>query len=208
MKDLFNSVIDILVTLIEKLGYFGVFFGMLLESTPIPIPSEVIMIPAGIAAAKGIFNIYLVTFLGIIGNVLGAVICYYISLYFGRTFIKKFGKYFFLKFEVIEKMEKFFNKYGSISVFIGRLLPGFRHFISIPAGLAKMNFKLFLFYTTAGSIIWTSVLSLLGYFVGDHQHIIEDYLGEILLIILISIALILTIYFSYKRFSNNNNSHL
>lgn len=204
MREIFHTAIDFLVTIIEKLGYFGVFFGMLLESTPIPIPSEVIMIPAGIAAAKGVVDIYLVTILGIFGNVCGAVICYFISLYFGRSFIKRFGKYFFLKFEVVDKMELFFKKHGSLSVFIGRLLPGFRHFISIPAGLAKMDFKLFLFYTTIGSTIWTSILSFLGYFVGDNQELIEDHLGEIAAVTFALILVTLLLYILYKRLQNKS----
>ncbi len=198
MQALFHETVNILVDIVEKFGYFGIFFGMLLESTPVPIPSELIMIPAGIAAAKGIVNIYLVIFLGILGNVFGAAICYYISLYFGRKFIVKFGKYFFLKTEIIEKMENFFKRHGPISVFIGRLLPGFRHFISIPAGLAKMNIRLFYLYTILGSTIWTSILSTIGYFIGDNQDLVEKYLHELFEIVVISILIIGACYFLFK----------
>jgi len=198
MQALFHETVNILVDIVEKFGYFGIFFGMLLESTPVPIPSELIMIPAGIAAAKGIVNIYLVIFLGILGNVFGAAICYYISLYFGRKFIVKFGKYFFLKTEIIEKMENFFKRHGPISVFIARLLPGFRHFISIPAGLAKMNIRLFYLYTILGSTIWTSILSTIGYFIGDNQDLVEKYLHELFEIVVISILIIGACYFLFK----------
>ncbi len=205
MQELFHKTIDILIDIISQLGYLGIFFGMLIESTPIPIPSELIMIPAGIAATKGIFNIYIVTFLGILGNVIGAAICYHISFIFGHKFIVRFGKYFFLKESAINKMQLFFARHGSLSVFIGRLLPGFRHFISIPAGLAKMNFKLFYLYTILGSTIWTSILSMIGYIVGDNQEIIEQNLSMIMVAIIVIIKLIILVYFLYKKYQKHNN---
>lgn len=206
MVDLFHATVDLLVSLVEQLGYFGIFLGMLLESTPVPIPSEAIMIPAGIAASKGIVDIYWVTILGIVGNICGAAICYYISLHFGRKIILKYGKYFFLKPSIIEKMEIFFAKYGPISVFIGRLLPGFRHFISIPAGLARMDVKLFFIYTTAGSAIWTSILSLFGFFIGENEDLVSEYIHEISIALVITLVVGLALYLISKKiyFKNRN----
>ena len=172
MHEFIHNFIETIVIFINEIGYLGIFIGMFLESTIIPIPSEIIMIPAGIASAKGVMNIYIATLVGTIGNIAGAVFSYYLALTLGRRIILKIGKYFFIKPETIIKIEEFFKKHGPLSVFIGRLLPGFRHFISLPAGLAKMNFKLFLFYTSIGATIWTSILSFSGYLIGENQELI------------------------------------
>jgi membrane protein DedA with SNARE-associated domain len=158
------------------------------------------MIPAGIASAKGVMNIYLVTLVGIIGNISGAVFSYYLALTLGRKIILKIGKYFFIKHETIEKIEVFFKKHGPLSVFIGRLLPGFRHFISLPAGLAKMDFKLFLFYTSLGATIWTSILSFSGYLIGENQDLIIKYIKELSIFFVIFCLLLMLSIITYKKF--------
>jgi membrane protein DedA with SNARE-associated domain len=186
-------------------GYLGIFIGMFIESTIIPLPSELIMIPAGIASSKGLMNIYLVIFYGIFGNFLGAIFSYYLAYSIGRSFLFKVGKYFFLKTTTIIKIEDFFKKYGSISVFFGRLLPGFRHFISIPAGIAKMNIKLFIIYTIAGSTIWTIILAILGYFIGENHELIGQYIKEIAGIIFGICSIILIYYFFFKKYQIKNN---
>lgn len=198
MHSLFNSLVEVTVSIISQIGYLGIFIGMFLESTLIPIPSEVIMIPAGIAAAKGGMNIYIATIAGILGNIGGAVFSYYLALFVGNPILLRIGKYFFVKETTILKIEKFFQNHGPISVFIGRLLPGFRHFISLPAGLAKMDIKLFFIYTAAGSAIWTTILSALGFFIGEQQELIEKYLHEIIIIAAISCVAILAAYIFLK----------
>ena len=199
MHALFDSIIHSLVLIASELGYFGVFIGMFLESTIIPIPSELIMIPAGISAAQGGMNIYILTFVGILGNVLGAIFSYFISISLGRTILLKFGRYFLVKEKTIIKIENFFQTYGGASVFIARLLPGFRHFISIPAGIAKMNFAKFTFYTTAGSAIWTSILAYLGFFIGENQELIGQYVHRIILISALLCIGVLGIYYFKKK---------
>lgn len=181
MHSLFDSVIHLLTNFINQIGYLGIFIGMFLESTLVPLPSELIMIPAGISAAQSGMNIYIVTLAGISGNVLGAVFSYYLAILIGRPLLFSLGKFFLIRAETIIKMEKFFQNHGPISVFIGRLLPGFRHFISLPAGIAKMNLKSFFFYTAAGSTIWTSILVALGFFIGANQELIKDYLHQLIL---------------------------
>lgn len=193
MPEQFKQLIDFTAIVMNEIGYLGIFLGMFIESTIIPLPSELIMIPAGIASAKGLMNIYLVAFYGTLGNVLGAVFSYYLAFYIGRSFLFKAGKYFFVKPNTILKIEEFFKNHGAISVFIARLLPGFRHFISLPAGVAKMNIKLFCFYTTLGSAIWTTILAMLGYFIGDNEELIAKYLKEILTIIF-GILILITCY--------------
>ena len=198
MHEFIHNFIDYIVVFVNQIGYLGIFIGMFLESTIIPIPSEIIMIPAGIASAKGTMNIYIVTLVGTVGNIAGAVFSYYLALTLGRKIILKIGKYFFIKPETIVKIEVFFKKYGTISVFIGRLLPGFRHFISLPAGLAKMDFKLFLFYTSLGAIIWTSILSFSGYIIGENQELIIKYIKE-LSVGLVIFILLLAGFFLYRK---------
>jgi membrane protein DedA with SNARE-associated domain len=199
MHEFIHNFIDSIVVFINQVGYLGIFIGMFLESTVIPIPSEIIMIPAGIASAKGFMNIYIVTLVGTVGNIAGAVFSYYLALTLGRKIILKIGKYFFIKPETIVKIEEFFKKYGTISVFIGRLLPGFRHFISLPAGLAKMDFKLFLFYTSLGATIWTSILSFSGYFIGENQELIIKYIKELSIGFAIFILLLIAFLIYHKK---------
>ena len=199
MHELLSSAIEITVTLVNQIGYLGIFIGMFLESTLFPLPSELIMIPAGLAASKGSMNIYFVTIAGISGNVLGAIFSYYLALKIGHPLLLKIGKYFFVKEETIIKIEKYFADHGPISVFIGRLLPGFRHFISLPAGLAKMDIKLFFIYTLLGSTIWTSILSALGYFIGENQHLIEENLHELVIAAAVTCTALIAGYVFYKR---------
>ena len=198
MHAFFDSIITLLITFINQIGYFGIFIGMFLESTLVPIPSELIMIPAGIAAAQGGINIYVVTFVGTLGNIFGAIFSYFLAASIGRPLLLKIGKYFFVKESTIQKIEAFFKNHGPISVFIGRLLPGFRHFISLPAGIAKMNLKSFCFYTSLGSAIWTSCLAALGFFIGENQEIIGENLHKIIVICAVSCAVIIAAYIFLK----------
>ena len=203
MHEFIHNFIDNIVIFVNEIGYLGIFIGMFLESTIVPIPSEIVMIPAGIACAKGVMNIYLVTLVGTIGNISGAVFSYYLALTLGRKIILKIGKYFFIKPETIVKIEVFFKKHGPLSVFIGRLLPGFRHFISLPAGLAKMDFKLFLFYTSLGATIWTSILSFSGFLIGDNQDLIIKHIKELSIFFVTFCLLLILVIFSYKKNKKN-----
>ncbi len=199
MNSLFDTAVQLLIAFIDKIGYLGIFLGMFLESTVVPIPSELIMIPAGISAANGGFNIYLAVILGILGNVCGAIFSYYLAAIIGRTILFYIGKYFFVKAETIIKIESFFKNHGPISILIGRLLPGFRHFISLFAGIAKMDIKYFILYTVIGSSIWTSVLAFLGYLIGENQDAIKEYLHAIIIICAVVCILVLTVYFWIKK---------
>jgi len=198
MHSLFSSLITFLTNFIGEVGYLGIFIGMFLESTLVPLPSELVMIPAGLAAHAGVMNVYLALLVGVAGNVAGAVFSYYLAASIGRTILFRIGKYFFLKAETIIKIEKFFESHGPISIFIGRLLPGFRHFISIPAGVAKMDMKLFFIYTTLGSTIWNIVLISLGFFIGTNQQLIEKNLEGIVLGLLGVCALVVIGYIFLK----------
>ena len=200
MIEFIHQINSWLIEIIVKLGYFGIFLGMFLESTLVPIPSEAVMIPAGMAVAKQQLNFILVVFFGVFGNVLGAVFSYYLALWLGKPILLKVGRFFWIKPQTITKIEIFFLKYGEISVFVGRLLPGFRHFISIPAGIAKMNITKFLFYTTLGSTIWTTILVIFGYYFSLHQeYLLNNF--KIIIVFLIIILLLWTFY-KYKKSKN------
>lgn len=201
MHSFFDSFVTLLINFIDQIGYVGIFIGMFLESTVVPIPSEFIMIPAGISAAHGDTNIYIAIIVGVLGNVCGAVFCYYLAFSLGRGILIYIGKYFFVKLETITKIENFFINHGSISILIGRLLPGFRHFISLFAGIAKMDFRLFLFYTVTGSTIWTSTLVGLGFFIGENQETIKELLNTIIsaLVIFCFIAIGGYVFFKSRK---------
>ena len=194
---MFADIVKFIVETVGSLGYVGIFIMMFLESTVFPIPSEVVMIPAGYLAHKGEMNIYIVIILGALGSLCGALFNYYFALKFGRTFLMKYGKYFFVSQETIEKTEVFFKDHGHISTFSGRLIPGLRHYISLPAGLARMNLFVFCLYTTLGATIWVIILTILGYYIGDNEALVKEYLRYLIIGLLVFLILLGAWY--YKK---------
>ena len=186
-----------LVDLVFDWGYVGVFLLMAVESSFIPFPSEIVLIPAGYLASKGDMNLALILTSALGGSMVGAYTNYFLALTLGRKFLLRYGKYFFIKEETLLKMELFFDKHGSISTFIGRLIPGVRQLISVPAGLLKMDLKLFSIYTALGASIWASILMMLGYFIGQNQALIESYLQQITIGVIV--LLIVLVWYYYKR---------
>jgi len=189
-----HEIAETIVQYIGDMGYWGIFLLMFLESTFFPFPSEIIMIPAGYLAYKGEMNVYIVVLVGILGSVGGALFNYYLAVHFGRAFILKYGKYFFIKEETLDKLEAFFIKHGELSTFNGRLIPGIRQLISLPAGLARMNIAKFSFYSGLGAGIWVIVLVALGYLLGSNEELISEYLKSATLIALISVVFITAFY--------------
>jgi membrane protein DedA with SNARE-associated domain len=192
---LLASIVDFIVQTVGSLGYAGIFIMMFLESSFFPFPSEVVMIPAGYLAYKGEMNIYIAIIVGILGSLAGALFNYYLAVKFGRRFLIKYGKYFFIKEETITKMEEFFKSHGHISTFSGRLIPAVRQYISFPAGLARMNLFIFCIYTSLGAGIWVIILTLLGYFLGGNEALIKEYLHTIVIIILVLLAILALWYY-------------
>jgi membrane protein DedA with SNARE-associated domain len=131
---------------------------------------------------------------GILGSVAGALFNYYLAMHFGRKFILKYGKYFFIKEETLDKLEAFFIKHGDLSTFNGRLIPGIRQLISLPAGLARMNIVKFSFYSGLGAGIWVIVLVALGYVLGSNEALISEHLKTATLMALLSVVLITIFY--------------
>lgn len=204
---IFDLAISSLITFIGEIGYLGIFIGMFLESTPFPLPSELIMVPAGIAVSQGMMNLYLVIIFGSLGNLAGAVFSYFVAASVGRAILFRVGKYFFLKPAAIIKIENFFNSHGEISIFIGRIVIGMRHLVSLPAGVAKMNLTRFCIYTFLGSVIWSTALVVLGYFIGKNQDSIKQYLQILAIGAAIFCVILVAIYITY--FSNRRaNKHI
>ena len=196
-------------SLLNNLNYFTVWFLMLLESTVIPVPSELVVSPAAYHAAGGHLNIWLVILLATLGADCGATINYIAGYYLGRPIIYRFaeskwGKVCLLNRQKVEKSEAYFNNHGMFATITGRLLPGIRHLISIPAGLAKMHYGKFLLYTTIGAGIWNCILAFLGWYL--FSIVPEDTLGnaiesysEYIKYVLIGILLLAIMYFAFKK---------
>jgi len=192
----------LLATVLEW-GYLGIFLLMGMESSVIPIPSELVLIPAGVLIADGEMNLYLVFIVSLLGSFFGSLVNYYAAMFVGRKFLYRYGKYFFISHESLQKMDQFFDNHGHISTFTGRLIPGARHLISIPAGIAKMDIKLFIIYTGAGAALWSLILLGLGYFLGKNQALIELYLKEISVGLILFVIAIVSGYLFYKKRSKN-----
>lgn len=195
-------VVTFLVDTVGRLGYAGVILLMALESSFVPFPSEVVVPPAGYLASLGQMNIFLVILSGIIGSILGSLLNYWIASRFGRDFLLKYSKYFFINAEKFAKFEVFFNTHGEITTFVGRLIPVIRQYISFPAGLVRMNLKKFIFYTGLGAAIWCTVLAYVGYFVGNNIDIIKENIDHIMYFIFPALILLVIIYvvvYKYRK---------
>ncbi len=199
---MFSGFFTYLLDTFGSMGYTGVAVLMAVESTIIPLPSELIIPPAAYLAYQGKLNIYLVILAGGIGSLVGASINYLVALLLGRTilhsFVKhKYAKYLLLSEEKLVKSEKFFNKHGNSSIFFGRLVPVIRHLISIPAGIAKMNYFNFALYTLIGSLLWSAVLGALGFYFGKYQYLMQEYYKELNYILLFS-GILIFVYIFFK----------
>src|ERR671930_253035 len=170
-----KPLVEFITSFIGQLGYTGVFFLMILESALIPIPSEVIMPFSGFLSSTGKFDPVLATLSGSVGNLVGSMLTYYLGIKAGRKFILKYGKYILFKKEHLETTENLFKKYGDRISFVGRLLPGIRTYVSLPAGIGKTNFTKFVMYTFAGSLVWNSMLVYVGMSLGSRWQNIDKY---------------------------------
>jgi len=194
-----QEIVSAIVDTISGFGYIGIFIMMFLESSFFPFPSEVVMIPAGYLIFTEQMSWTPALAAAIFGSLAGAMLNYYLAISLGRKLLVRYGRYFFMTEEKMNKLESFFKKHGAISTFIGRLIPGIRQYISFPAGLARMKIAQFIFYTGAGAGIWVLVLTILGFYIGENQDLAKEYLQQILLITLSLAALIVIFYIKRTR---------
>lgn len=199
---------DFITSLLGHLNYWTITFLMLLESTVVPVPSELVVAPAAYHAASGNIDVWLVILCATIGADMGASINYFVAYFLGRPIIYRFvrskvGKMCLLTEEKMKKSEDYFNNHGVAATLTGRLLPGIRHLISIPAGLAKMHYGKFLLFTTVGAGVWNCILAALGWYL--HLVVPEEQLNdkiteysEYIKIFLIGAVLLAVAYFAVK----------
>ena len=207
---------SIISTLLSNLNYGTIFFLMLLESTVIPVPSELVVAPAAYHSAAGNLDIWLVILFSTLGADAGASINYLAGWLLGRPVIWRFadsklGKLCMLSHEKIEKSEAYFNNHGMVATITGRLLPGIRHLISIPAGLAKMHYWKFMLYTTIGAGAWNCILATMGWYL--HTIVPEDQLhdkileyGEYIKLVIVALVVIAIAYFTIKWFMKRKSN--
>jgi membrane protein DedA with SNARE-associated domain len=199
---------------VENMNYYTITLLMVIESSFIPFPSEVVIPPAAYVASKegSDLNIWLVILFGTIGALIGAYVNYFLALWLGRPLLhkladSKFGKMMLLSSEKVQKAEDYFQTHGKTSTFVGRLLPGIRQLISIPAGLARMNLLTFSFFTALGAGIWNGILALLGYIAHGQADLIDTYSHEIGYGLLGIVALIALFYLvKYLRKKKKNQA--
>ena len=201
---------NFITTLLGNLNYGTILFLMLLESTVVPVPSEFVVTPAAYHAASGQLDVWLVILFATIGADIGASINYFVALYVGRPVIyefanSKWGKMCLLNQEKVEKSERYFDDHGIVATLTGRLIPGIRHLISIPAGLVRMHYGKFLLYTTIGAGCWHAILAGLGWYL--HTIVPEDQLNdkiseyaEYIKLIILALVIAAIVYFVFKHY--------
>jgi len=202
MFEYFQSLAD---WYMQHMNYFTITLLMAIESSFVPLPSEVVIPPAIWKAASGELNMYLVVLFATFGAIIGAMFNYLMARWLGRVIVyslaeSKVGKLFLLNKAKVEHAEAYFNRHGRSSTFIGRLIPGIRHLISIPAGLAKMNIGQFILYTALGSGIWHIILGALSYSVYSQQELLKKYMHELSYgLLACGVMFVLYLIFRYRK---------
>jgi membrane protein DedA with SNARE-associated domain len=169
-----ESFVHWLLDRFRDLGYPGIVILMAMESSVLPVPSELVMPPAGYLAAKGEMSFVIALACGVLGSVLGALANYYGAHWIGGPFLRRYGKYVFLSEAALARSERFFAQHGEFSTFVGRLFPVVRHLISIPAGLHRMPLPKFIGYTALGALVWCTILTWIGYALGRNEAVLRN----------------------------------
>lgn len=194
ITEIINLLAGAVVWAINLTGYAGVFFLMLIESCGIPMPSEVIMPFAGFLVVSGKLGFWQIAIIGAVGNLAGSILAYCIGKRGGRPFLEKYGKYFLIHSRDLDVADKWFAKYGELTVFFGRLLPIIRTYVSFPAGISKMNLKKFSFYTFAGALPWSILFAWLGVKMGNNWELIREKLHNFDLAMAIAVVVLAALY--------------
>jgi membrane protein DedA with SNARE-associated domain len=194
IEAIITAISEAIIWVISKLGYMGVVVSMAIESACIPLPSEIIMPFSGYLVWKGEMDLILVTLAGAFGNVIGSWVAYGAGVYGGRPFLEKYGRYVLLSSNELERSERWFAKYGDAAIFFSRLLPVIRTFISLPAGIARMNLTRFTIYTFLGSIPWCLGLAYIGVVFGEHWDILGPYFHKFDFLVGIILAVLVVLF--------------
>ncbi len=197
-----STIAGFIINTISVVGYGGVILLMAIESANIPLPSEIIMPFSGFLVARGELNLWLVGLAGAIGCVIGSIASYWLGMLGGRPLVEKYGKYILISHHDLDLADRWFKKHGEVTVFVGRLLPVVRTFISFPAGIAKMHFGRFVIYSFLGSLPWTLALAYVGQKMGENWEKIRSYFRGFDYLILILIVLII-IWWIWRHRTNN-----
>jgi len=205
--EILRPLVEFITSVISSLGYGGIFFLMILESALIPIPSEIIMPFSGFLVSSGKLGSVGVILAGSLGNLVGSVITYYLGIRLGRAFLIKYGKYILFREHHLVWTEQLFQKYGDKISFVGRLLPGVRTYISLPAGIGKSNFIRFVVYTLVGSIIWNSLLTYGGIQLGRSWQHIDKYSGYLDIIAVVATAVFI-VWIVYNNTRNRRKGNI
>jgi membrane protein DedA with SNARE-associated domain len=204
---MFHQLVVWLANTVGQWGYPGIVLLMALESSFFPFPSEVVIPPAAYLAASGKMNIGMVILCGTLGSLLGALFNYWLALKFGRPFFEKHGRYLLISPRSLAKADRFFERHGHISTFVGRLLPGIRQYISLPAGLARMNIFAFCAATVLGAGIWVLVLAALGYWFGRNEQLVLQNLHWItLVLVFVCLGMVVIYWRKWSRRSSDMES--
>jgi len=195
---MFAYLVELFIKVISDAGYMGLTFLMALESMIAPVPSEAVMPFAGFLIYQGKMHWEAVVFFSTLGSIIGSLLSYYIGMNFGRPLVIKYGRYLLLNEHHLELTENFFRKFGQKTIFISRFIPVVRHFISLPAGTARMNIWLFTVYTVSGAALWNLFLAYLGYHLGGNWSVIRTY-SEKLDIIVVALIVIGIVYLYAKN---------
>ncbi|UCB51940.1 MAG: DedA family protein [Candidatus Zixiibacteriota bacterium] len=187
------------INLISQLGYFGIIIAMGIESACIPLPSEIIMPFSGYLVFAGRFSLWGVSVAGAFGCVVGSVVAYFAGIWGGRPFILRYGRYVLVSPKHLATADRWFERYGDWAIFFSRLLPVIRTFISLPAGIARMNFVKFIIYTFLGSLPWCFALAYVGKILGENWMSIRGYFHKADIVIVVVIVAGLA-YFLYRHF--------
>jgi membrane protein DedA with SNARE-associated domain len=202
-----ESFVQWLLDRFRDLGYPGIVVLMAIESSMLPLPSELVMPPAGYLAAKGEMSVAVVVACGVLGSLLGSLANYGLARWLGRAFFLRLGQYVLLTERGLDRSERYFAAHGEISVFMGRMLPVVRHLISIPAGIARMPLLRFVLFTGLGALVWCTILTWIGWFIGSRENVIlqvldqeaQRYTGRALLVVLPILAVIGVAYAWWYR---------
>jgi membrane protein DedA with SNARE-associated domain len=199
MSETLNAFCGWLAAAVLKIGYPGIALLMAIESSFVPFPSELVMPPAGYHISQGDMSWAFVIGAGIGGSLIGAYVNYALAAWLGRPFFLKYGRYFLVREEHIDRCDRFFARHGEITMFVGRLIPVVRQLISLPAGVARMNLLRFTLYTALGAGIWVTVLTYIGYVVGKNQELLHRYLSDATLWALAGVAIVVFVYVQIYR---------